>query len=82
MPRTLTGPKVTHPLAHCEAAKAYYYDWVEKSNQYPVGNRIRTAANEEYKYHLATCEVCIEVLEGLYAKNKKMYPVQANVTAG
>ena len=63
---------ISHPLAHCEAAKAYYYAWVKEANEYPIGNRIRDAANAEYIGHLATCEICIEVLEGLHHANKAM----------
>ncbi len=63
---------ISHPLAHCEAAKAYYYAWVEVANEYPVGNSIRDAANAQYMNHLATCEICIEVLEGLHASNKEV----------
>jgi hypothetical protein len=58
--RTLSSIKVSHPLAHCEAAKAYYYAWVDTCNEYPKGN----------------CEVCVEVLGGLHAKSKEMFQVQ------
>ncbi len=62
--RQLKKLTISHPLAHCEARKAYYYAWVEVANEYPVGNTIRDAANVQYINHWATCEICIEE-EGL-----------------
>jgi hypothetical protein len=78
--RTLSKLKISHPLAHCEAAKAYYYAWVNEANQYQPGHSIREAANEQYKHHLSTCEICIEVLEGLHGKSKEVFQVREGVT--
>ncbi len=69
--RQLKKLTISHPLAHCEAAKAYYYAWVEVTIEYPVGNSICDAANEQYQNHWATCEICIEE-EGLHASNKEV----------
>jgi hypothetical protein len=41
-------PEISHPLAHCEAAKAYYYAWADTCNEYPMGNKIREAAHVEF----------------------------------
>ena len=71
--RQLKKLRISHPLAHCEAAKAYYYDWAKECNAYPAGHRIRVAAQKAYKHHITEdCEICIEVLEGLHASNKAM----------
>jgi hypothetical protein len=79
-------PEISHPLAHCEAAKAYYYDWSDKC-KYPMGNKIRAAALRAYQIHIGViedddnCEVCVEVLGGLHAKSKEMFQVREGVTA-
>jgi hypothetical protein len=77
-------PEISHPLAHCEAAKAYYYAWADTCNEYPMGNKIREAAHVEYQKHIGgikdkekNCPICVEVLGGLHAKSKEMFQVKA-----
>jgi hypothetical protein len=72
-------PEISHPLAHCEAAKAYYYAWADTCNEYPMGNKIREAAHVEDKEK--NCPICVEVLGGLHAKSKEMFQVREGVTA-
>ena len=78
--RHLEKLTISHPLAHCEAAKAYYYAWVEVAIAHPPGSNVCVAANEVYQNHWATCEICIEE-EGLHG-NKEVRKVRADVIAG
>ena len=80
--RQLPKLRISHPLAHCDAAKAYYYAFVNVANAHPVGSNVRVTAHREYQNHLSTCEVCVEVLEGLHAKSKSMFEVREIATAG
>jgi hypothetical protein len=79
--RHLEKLTITHPLAHCEAAKAYYYAWVDVANAHPVSSNVRVAAHKEYQNHLSSCEICVEVLEGLHGKSKDMFQVRGSEVA-
>ena len=79
--------EISHPLAHCEAAKAYHNGWAIECNAYPPGHRIREAALRKYRIHIGyikhedNCEICIEALKESNAKAKSMFKVQGRVTA-
>jgi hypothetical protein len=70
--KQLPKMNISHPLAHCEARKAWYYNWVEKANMYQPGNRLRLAAHAEYRKHVEEdCEICIAHEEGQSASRKR-----------
>jgi hypothetical protein len=34
---------------------------------------VRVVAHKEYQDHLSSCEICVEVLEGLHGKSKQVF---------
>ena len=62
-----TLSNINHPLAHCQARMALYYNYVELSKIHPYGNRAVAAAVDDYHRHIGiiedeekNCVVCKE----------------------